>query len=130
MFHPRLRGIPLCSGHERRARIEFGGHVRYEEESREAAGGTFIESFLQDLRFALRMLHKSPGFAAVAVATLALAIGANAIVFGALNAFVLRPLNVPHPESLYIIERGSDKASNQSYPDYLDLRDRNRSFDG
>jgi predicted permease len=65
----------------------------------------------------------------VAVATLALGIGANAVVFGVLNALVLRPLNVPQAESLWGLERGSDKAVNQSYPDYLDLRDRNRSFD-
>ena len=114
---------------ERRARIEFGGHVRYREESREAAGGMFIESVFQDVRFALRMLRKSPGFTAVAVATLALGIGANAVVFGVLNALVIRPLNVPRAESLWGIERGSDNAVNQSYPDYLDLRDRNRSFE-
>jgi predicted permease len=114
---------------ERRARIEFGGHVRYKEESRAAAGGTFVESFVQDVRFAFRMLRKSPGFAAVAVVTLAVAIGANAVVFGVLNALVLRPLNVPHAQSLYGIERGNDQAINQSYPDYLDLRERNRSFE-
>jgi predicted permease len=111
------------------ARIEFGGHVRYKEESREAAGGTFVASLVQDVRFAFRMLRKSPGFAAVAVATLAVAIGANAVVFGVLNALVLRPLNVPHAQSLYGIERGNDQAINQSYPDYLDLRARNRSFE-
>jgi predicted permease len=114
---------------ERRARIEFGGHVRYKEESREAAGGTLAESLIQDVRFALRMLRKSPGFTAVAVVTLAVAIGANAVVFGVLNALILRPLNVPHAESLWGLERGSDNAVNQSYPDYLDLRDRNRSFE-
>ncbi len=114
---------------ERRARIEFGGHVRYKEESREAAGGTLVESLIQDVRFALRMLRKSPGFTAVAVVTLAVAIGANAVVFGVLNALILRPLNVPHAESLWGLERGSDNAVNQSYPDYLDLRDRNRSFE-
>jgi len=114
---------------ERRARIEFGGHVRYKEESREAAGGTLVESLVQDVRFALRMLRKSPGFTAVAVVTLAVAIGANAVVFGVLDALILRPLNVPQAQSLYGIERGSDQAVNQSYPDYLDLRDRNRSFD-
>ena len=114
---------------ERRARIEFGGHVRYKEESREAAGGTLVESLLQDLRFAVRMLRKSRGFTIVAVATLAMAIGANAVVFGVLNALVLRPLNVPQAESLYGTEYGVDTGF-QSYPNYVDLRDRNRSFDG
>jgi predicted permease len=84
----------------------------------------------QDLRFAVRMLKKSPGFTAVAVLTLAVAIGANAVVFSALNGLILRALNVPRPESLYIIEHGTDKDSSESYPDYLDLRDQNRSFDG
>ena len=84
----------------------------------------------QDLRFAIRMMRKNPGFTAVAVLTLALAIGANAVVFSVLNALILRPLNVPHPESLYGIQHGNEASSYQSYPDYLDLRDRNRSFDG
>ncbi|MBV9300974.1 MAG: ABC transporter permease [Acidobacteriaceae bacterium] len=114
---------------ERRARIEFGGHVRFKEESREALGGNFIETLAQDLRFSIRVLRKSPGFTIAAVITLALAIGANAVVFGVLNALILRPLNVPQAQSLYGIERGSDKSVNQSYPDYLDLRDRNRSFE-
>src|SRR3954447_16959745 len=114
---------------ERRARIEFGGHVRFKEECQEALGGNFIESLVQDVRFSLRMLRKSPGFTITAVLTLALAIGANAVVFGVLNALILHPQNVPRAESLYGIEHGSDKDPSQSYPDYLDLRDRNRSFD-
>jgi predicted permease len=88
-----------------------------------------LTTLLQDLRFALRQMRKSPGFAIVAVLTLALAIGANAVVFGILNALILRPLNVPHARSLWAIERGNDKAINHSFPDYLDLRDRNRSFE-
>jgi len=115
---------------ERRARIEFGGRVRFTEECHEALGSNLIEALVQDVRFSLRVLRKSPGFAIVAILTLALAIGANAVVFGILNALILRPLNVPRAQSLYGIERGSDKAVNQSYPDYLDLRDRNRSFEG
>ena len=84
-----------------------------------------------DIRLALRQLRKAPGFALTAVLTLALAIGANAIVFSVLNALILRPLNVPHPETLFMLERayGSDTAPSESYPDYRDLRDRNRSFD-
>jgi predicted permease len=115
---------------ERRARIEFGCQARYQEESREAAGGTALESIVGDLRFGLRMLRKSPGFTLVAVVTLATAIGANAVVFSALNAFLLRPLNVPQSESLYGLQFGNGARGAQSYPNYLDFRDRNRSFDG
>jgi predicted permease len=89
-----------------------------------------MQTLWQDLRFTVRMLRKNLGFTAVAVLTLAVAIGANAVVFSAMNGLILRTLNVPQPESLYTIEHGTDKDSNESYPDYLDLRDRNRSFDG
>ena len=92
---------------ERRARIEFGGRERFKEETREAMGGSFIETVIQDVRFSLRKLRKSPGFTAVAVLTLALAIGANAIVFSVMNSLLLRPLNVPHPESLYAVWRAN-----------------------
>ena len=84
---------------------------------------------LQDLRFALRQMRRSPSFTMAAVLTLALAIGANAVVFSIMNAFILRPLNVPHAESLYAVWRQPDNGTSESYPDYLDLRDRNRSFD-
>src|SRR5712691_1877809 len=113
----------------RQARLQFGSVVSATEECREQRGLFAMEMLLKDVRFGLRMLRKSPSFTAVAVVTLALGIGANAVVFGVLNALILRPLNVPQAQSLYGIERGSDKAVNQSYPDYLDLRDRNRSFD-
>jgi predicted permease len=83
-----------------------------------------------NLRLAFRQLRKAPGFALTAVLTLALAIGANAIVFSVLNALVLRPLNVPNPGNLYMVERnyGAETTPSQSYPDYRDLRDQNRSF--
>jgi predicted permease len=115
---------------ERRARIEFGGREGFKEEVREALGGNFIDTLIRDVGFSLRVLRKSRGFTIVAVLTLALAIGANAVVFSVLNALILRPLNMPQPESLYTIEHGSDKSLELSYPDYLDLRDRNSSFEG
>jgi len=87
-----------------------------------------MQTLWQDLSYAVRMLKKSPGFTVVAVVTLAMAIGANAVVFSALNGLILRPLNVPHPESLFQV--GGPNDPSHSYPDYLDLRDRNRSFDG
>jgi predicted permease len=73
-------------------------------------------------------LRKSPGFTITAVLTLAMAIGANAVVFSVMNGLILRPLNVPHAETLYSVENSGDILGH-SYPDYLDLRDRNRSFD-
>jgi hypothetical protein len=88
-----------------------------------------MKSLFQDVRYSWRTMLKSPWFAVVAVVTLAMAIGANAVVFSALNAMILRPLNLPREESLYLLQRGSDRDPGQSYPDYLDLRDRNRSFD-
>lgn len=88
-----------------------------------------MTTLLQDLRLAIRQMRKSPGFAIAAVLTLALAICANGVVFGVMNALILRPLNVPQANSLYAIQRGNDKAINHSYPDYLDLRDRNHSFE-
>jgi predicted permease len=87
-------------------------------------------SWFQDLRYAVRQLRKSPGFTSAAVLTLAIAIGANAVVFSVMNGLILRPLNVPQAKSLYGIERVGANDLGQSYPDYLDVRDRNRSFDG
>jgi len=89
-----------------------------------------MQTLWQDLRFAIRMLKKNPGFTIVAVLTLAVAIGANAVVFSAMNGLILRALNVPQAQTLYTVEHGTDKDSSESYPDYLDLRDRNRSFEG
>jgi predicted permease len=113
----------------RQAMLKFGGVEGIRQDYRAEGGLLWIENLLRDARFAARMLRKSPGFTIVAVVTLALAIGANSVVFGVLNALILRPLNVPHAQSLWGIERGPDKAINQSFPDYRDLRDRNRSFE-
>jgi predicted permease len=79
------------------------------------------------LRIALRQLRKSPGFAVTAILTLALGIGANAVVFSVLNAVVLHPVNVPDAQSLYMVQRF--QYPSQAYPDYVDLRDKNRTFE-
>ena len=91
------------------------------------AGPRVPQDMLSDLKLALRQLTKSPGFAITAVVTLALGIGANAIVFSVLNALVLRPVNVPHAQNLYMVQRF--QYPSQSYLDYIDLRDRNRTFE-
>ncbi|WP_260735066.1 ABC transporter permease [Tunturiibacter lichenicola] len=114
---------------EREARRAFGNRTLVEERSREVWRWPWIESISGDVRFAMRQLRRSPGFTVAAVVTLALAIGANAVVFSIMNAFLLRPLNVPHAESLFAVFR-PDGDSAESYPDYVDLRDRTHSFDG
>ena len=115
---------------ERLARIEFGTYERFRQESHEALPGHFFEILLQDLRFGLRMLRKSPAFTMVSVVTVALGIAANAVVFSVLNGLVLRSVNVPQARSLYMVQQAKDGTPQQLYPDYLDLRDRNRSFEG
>lgn len=113
---------------ERRARVEFGAQGKFREESYAALGCNFIQTLMEDLPYSLRVLRKSPGFAIAAITTLTLAIGANAVVFGVLDG-VLQPLPVPHPRSLYVAGRAGDNFGYESYPTYIDLRDRNHSFD-
>jgi predicted permease len=115
---------------ERQARVEFGGHTRFKEEARDALAGRLLDTLVRDLRFSVRQLRKSPSFAVAAIVTLAVAIGANAVVFGAINGFILRPLGLPNEETLFTIERASDHLATESYPNYIDLRDRVRGFDG
>jgi predicted permease len=115
---------------EREARLAFGNRAVQEERSREVWQWPTVESIGADVRFALRQLRRSPGFTTAAILTLALAIGANAVVFSVMNAFLLRPLNVPDARSLYSLQHGDAPDGSFSYPDYLDLRDRNHSFNG
>ena len=109
------------------ARRAFGNRTLLEERSREVWLWPMLESSWADMRLALRQLRRSPGFTFAAVATLALAIGANAVVFGVLDALVLHTIDVPDAKSLYGTQFGADPGF-QSYPNYVDLHDRNQSF--
>lgn len=88
------------------ALCKFGNMTRVKEETREVWTFLWLDSLIADLRFSFRMMRKSPGFTATVVMTLALAIAANTVVFSLLNALILRPLDVPKPESLYTIQHG------------------------
>ncbi len=107
---------------------EMGNVPLIEDVTRKIWGGERLELFADDLRFSLRQLRRSPAFTIAAILTLALAIGANAVVFGITDALLLRPLQVPQAESLYGTHYG-DGSGFQSYPNYIDLRDRNHSFE-
>lgn len=115
----------------RRAALrDMDGFTQKKEECRDMRRMNPIDDAVRDIRYSLRVLARSPAFSVVAVLTLALAIGANAVVFAILNTMVLRPLNVPRPESLYALEHGRGKSLALSYPDFVDLRDHNHTFDG
>ena len=87
-----------------------------------------MKNLLQDLRFALRQIRRSPGFAVTAVLTLALGIAANVIVFGILQALILRPIDVPNPDRVMTLARTDQTYPIFSYPEVRDVRDGNTVF--
>ena len=111
---------------ERRARIEFGGQERFREECREAIAGNFIDNLMQDVRFSLRMLRKSPGFTAIAILTMALGIGATSAIFSVVDATLLQPLPYSHPDQLISIQADLPGISahdvGMSQPEWHDLQ--------
>jgi putative ABC transport system permease protein len=91
-----------------------------------------VITFLQDVRYAFRLLLKNPGFTAIAVLSLALGIGANSAIFSLADALLLRPLPILAPSDVMNISTSTpdNPFGAVSYPNYLDLRARSQSFDG
>src|SRR2546427_1035495 len=121
----------------RTVRLERGSLEIAKEVVRSGGWETFVETCWQDLCFAARMLRKSPGFAAVAVLTLALGIGANTAIFTVIDAVMLRALPVRHPEQLVTVGNpsrvhswgtGTPRTDVFSYPLYREVRDNNEVF--
>lgn len=138
--HIQHRAADLeCSGlsraeAERQARIEFGGYEHYKEECRESLGVHLLETVIQDVRFSVRVLRKSPAFTAIAVLTLALGIGANTAIFSLIDTVVLRLLPVQKPQELIEVLRLNprDKAPTSGFTNALweQFRDQQDIFSG
>jgi putative ABC transport system permease protein len=94
---------------ERRARVEFGGYEKFKEECREARGTGFVESLVQDVRYAFRMQRKYPGFSAVAIVTLALGIGVTTAILSIVDPVLFRPL--PYANSDRLVSVGIKHAA-------------------
>ena len=120
----------------RLARLEFGGNEQLKEECRDARGTNLIESFFQDIRYALRILARTPVITCVAILSLALGIGANTAIFSLIDSVMLRMLPVERPEELVQVRMRNPQSGNgeasQSFtnPIWEQLRDHQDVFSG
>jgi len=117
------------------ARRAFGNPTLIREQTHEAWGWAPIERFLQDVRYALRRLRRSPGFAIIVVLILAIGIGATSAIFSLVNAVLLRPLPFPESDRLVWVSQQDHSLPGiapeaLSYPDYFDWRARNHALEG
>jgi predicted permease len=129
------QGVPGSEA-RRRARLAIGWPEEVKEECRDARGTRWLEDAWQDFRYALRALQQKPGFAVVALLTLALGIGATTIMFTLVNGVLLKPLPFPEPQRLIAVYGQSAEwnaalfgKQNLAYLDFLDCAEASRSAD-
>jgi putative ABC transport system permease protein len=115
----------------RAALIDFGGVEQMKEDVRDMRKANWIEDLVQDLRYGVRAMLKSPAFTVVAVLTLALGIGANTAIFSVVDAILLKPLPFRQPENLVILWETESAPGEYPLtgPDYTDWREGNKTFE-
>jgi predicted permease len=126
----------IAQGHHpevarRQARLALGGPEQVKEKCRDAHGTRWLDDLWQDLRYALRTLRQKPGFAAVALLTLALGTGATTVMFTIINSVLLKPLSYPEPDRLVTLHEQTEKYGDQwgiSYLNFLDCKRASRSL--
>ncbi len=115
-----------------KARARFGNPLAFRERALDEVIATWFEDACTDVRFAVRVLVRAPGFSAVALLTIALGIGANAAIFSVVSGVILRPLPYPRSEQLMYVSTQYPLLNLEqvplSAPEYLELREVNRSF--
>src|SRR5580692_4164546 len=116
----------------RRAILKFGGVEGIKQEYRARRGLPLVENFVQDVRFAIRGLRRTPGLTAFVVVTLALGIGMTSATFSMVDALIFRPYPVPHPGNIVtLVSTTRDTPFDAfSYREYRDIRDKTTSYDG
>jgi predicted permease len=115
----------------REARRVFGNAESVKEDCRDARGTRWVEELLQDVRYAVRTLRQRPSFATIALATLALGVGASTVMFTVVDGVLLRPLPYAQPDQLVSVREHSATFGDMylAYPDFLDCQRENRSLE-